>query len=131
MGDRAVYLRSVRPHAEGFRARGGVTWRIVALHARQLVSLRRLRRHYDGCWRWCQRERRSRETSMGLEDCVVSKPWGGGQIILELFAFCRNEELFLSTQSGAPFDRGLPRTLVNKHRGTFLRRIVSAWRSFS
>jgi len=48
MDDCAVYLRSVRPHAEGLRARGGASWRIVvALHAREFVSLWRIHRH-DG-----------------------------------------------------------------------------------
>ena len=47
MCDGAVYLRSVRSHAEGLRARGGAGWRIVAPHTRQLVRLRRIRRH-DG-----------------------------------------------------------------------------------
>lgn len=48
MRDSTVYLRSVRPHTEeGLEARGGASWRIVALHPGELVSLRRIRRH-DG-----------------------------------------------------------------------------------
>jgi hypothetical protein len=45
MCDRAVDLGSVRSHTEGSRARGGASRRIMALHTRESVGLRRIRSH--------------------------------------------------------------------------------------
>lgn len=136
----AVYLRSVRPHAEGLGARWGA-WasrRIVALHAGQLVSLLGIRRH-DGWLLAVARGEGSLERHQWFGGGELRVILGVGQIILEsshrigLSSAVLPRRNFFIDKDWAPLPpsaRGYRRTLVNILRRTLLGRNASAWLLF-